>query len=507
VAPAKEVVTQTLADLLIQTDKRQSAIILPEDGTEVCCGALSDQVERLAACLRQSGLEPGQVIAIALPNGLEYLVSFLAATRARLVATPMNPANKAEEFRFFLKDSVARIVITSPEADPVHEAARDLRLPVWTAARNSTGEVQLSGSGFNSTTNDAPDAPLPGDVALLMHTSGTTGRPKAVPLTHANLMASARNISAHYRLSAADTGLAVMPLFHGHGLIGATLSALFAGSKIVLPARFSAHAFWPLVKAHAVTWYSAVPTIHQILLVRAASDNAPVRSGFRFVRSCSAALAPATMKQLEDRFGAPVIEAYAMTEASHQVTSNPLPPGARKSGSVGLGTNVEVAIMGDDGKLLQVGTQGEVVVRGETVMQGYYRNPEANRAAFTDGWFRTGDLGVLDGDGYLIITGRIKELINRGGEKISPVEVDAVLLSNPAVAEAASFGVPDPIYGEEIQAAVVPRADVTAAELQSYCRSRLADFKVPKVIHFVKELPKDATGKVERFRLTALFSK
>jgi acyl-CoA synthetase (AMP-forming)/AMP-acid ligase II len=227
----------------------------------------------------------------------------------------------------------------------------------------------------------------------------------------------------------------------------------------------------------------------------------------RFVRSCSAALAPATLTQLEERFGAPVVEAYAMSETSHQVTSNPLPPGLHKSGSVGPGTNVDVAIMADDGMLLPVGNHGEVVVRGETVMHGYYRNPEANQAAFTDGWFRTGDLGVLDRDGYLRLTGRIKELINRGGEKISPTEIDAVLLSDPAVAEAASFGVPDPIYGEAIQAAVVPQADVTAAALQAYCRSRLSDFKVPQVIHFVKELPKDSTGKVERLRLTELFSK
>lgn len=498
---------QTLADLLVQADKRQSAVILPEDGTKISYGSLSDQVERLAARLRQSALDPGQVVAFALPNGIESLVSFLAITRARLVAAPMSPAYKAEEFRLFLKDSEARIVIASSEADLVHEAAHDLGMPVWTAGRNSTGEMRLSGSGLSSSTKDVPDEPLPEDIALLMRTSGTTGRPKVVPLTHANVMASARNISDHYRLSQADTGLVVMPLFHGHGLIGAALSALFAATRIILPDRFSARGFWPLVKAHAVTWYSAVPTIHQILLVRAASDNAPARSGFRFVRSCSAALAPATLKQLEDRFGAPVIEAYAMTETSHQVTSNPLPPGARKSGSVGAGTNVDVAIMDDGGKLLEVGTQGEVVVRGETVMRGYYRNPEANKAAFTNGWFRTGDLGILDGDGYLRITGRIKELINRGGEKISPMEIDAVLLSAPAVAEAATFGVPDPIYGEEIQAAVVSRADVTATELQAYCRVRLADFKVPKVIHFVKELPRDPTGKVERLRLTDLFSK
>src|SRR6266404_6157154 len=421
-ARSREIAMQTLADLFIDTDKRQSAIILPEDGTELGYGSLSDQVDRLATRLRQSGLDPGQVVAIALPNGIEYLVAFLATTRARLVAAPMNPAYKAAEFRFFLEDSEARIVITTSGADPVREGARALRLPVWTATRNATGDVQLAGPGFSSSTKGAPDMALPGDIALLTHTSGTTGRPKAVPLTHANVMAAVHNISAYYQMSLADTGLVVMPLFHGHGLIGATLSALFAGAKLVLPNRFSAHAFWPLVKAHAVTWYSAVPT------------------------------------------------------------------------------------MNDDGELLQLGNQGEVVVRGATVMHGYYRNPDANKSAFANGWFRTGDLGVLDSDGYLRLTGRIKELINRGGEKLSPTEIDAVLLGNPAVAEAASFGVPDRIYGEEVQAAVVLRADITAAELQAYCRSRLADFEIPKVIHFVKELPKDATGKVERPHLTALFS-
>jgi acyl-CoA synthetase (AMP-forming)/AMP-acid ligase II len=249
-----------------------------------------------------------------------------------------------------------------------------------------------------------------------------------------------------------------------------------------------------------------VPTIHEILLLRAASDQAPSRNGLRFIRSCSSALSPATLKQLEDRFAAPVIEAYAMTETSHQATSNPLPPGVRKPGTVGQATNVDVAIMGERGELLEVGKEGEVVVRGETVMHGYARNPAATQRAFTNGWFRTGDLGVLDRDGYLTITGRIKELINRGGEKISPVQVDDVLLGHPAVAMAASFGVPDPIYGEEIQAAVVPRADVTAAELQGYLQSRLSAFEIPKVIHFVKALPESATGKVDRHQLTQLFS-
>jgi acyl-CoA synthetase (AMP-forming)/AMP-acid ligase II len=497
----------TLADLFSNTDKRQSAIVLPGDGTEIRYGALSDQVDRLAGRLRQSGLRPGQTVAIALPNGIEFLVSFLAATRARLVAAPMNKALEVEEFRFLLENSEARVVITTSGTNPIRDAASAAHLPIWTAGRTATGQVELSGPGFSSSTKSIPDAPVPGDLAMLMHTSGTTGKPKAVALTHANLMASVRNISAHYALSRADTGLVVMPLFHGHGLIGAALSSLHAGAKIVLPDRFSAHAFWPLVETHAVTWYSAVPTIHEILLVRADSDHAPSRSGLRFVRSCSSPLSPATLKQLEDRFAAQLVEAYAMTETSHQATSNPLPPGVRKPGTVGPGTNVEVAIMGDGGKMLEIGNQGEVVVRGETVMHGYYRNPEATRQAFTDGWYRTGDLGILDRDGYLRLTGRIKELINRGGEKISPSQVDDVLLGHPAVAMAASFPVPDPIYGEEIHAAVVRRAEVTAAELQKFCRGHLSAFEIPKVIHFVDDLPTNAMHKLDRRRLTELFSK
>jgi acyl-CoA synthetase (AMP-forming)/AMP-acid ligase II len=298
-----------------------------------------------------------------------------------------------------------------------------------------------------------------------------------------------------------------MPLFHVHGLLGATLSTFLSGGTAVVPARFSAGAFWPAARAHRATWYSAVPTIHQVLLSRADADAAPAASGFRFIRSCSSALAPATLAQLEARFGAPVLEAYGMTEASHQMASNPLPPAGHKPGTVGPGTGVEVGIMDEGGNLLPAGTPGEVVIRGPNVTRGYHNNPEANAAAFTNGWFRTGDRGALDAEGYLTLIGRIKELINRGGEKISPLEVDAALLTHPAVAEAASFAAPDPKYGEEVHAAVVLRGDATAADLQAHCGGRLADFKVPKVIHIVKELPKGPTGKVQRRFMAAAFQK
>jgi acyl-CoA synthetase (AMP-forming)/AMP-acid ligase II len=493
----------TLADLLASRSTHK-AVILPDDGQTVTHQALAEAVETLAATLRQSGLRPGDAVAIVLPNGLEYLVSFLAATRARLIAAPLNPAYKPEEFHFYLSDIGARALIGPSEAHAAHGPARELGLRIWSAARNGRGQVQLEGEGVVES-GPAPEPPSPDDVCLFLHTSGTTSRPKLVPLTHGNLMASIRNIAGHFQLSQADTNLVVMPLFHVHGLIGATLSTLFSGGTVVVPPRFSAGTFWPTARQHGVTWYSAVPTIHQVLLSRADPDQAPKQSGLRFIRSCSSALAPATLTQLESRFGAPVLESYAMTEASHQMTSNPLPPAAHKPGSVGRGANVDVAIMDEAGNLLGVGTPGEVVVRGPNVTHGYHNNPDANATAFTHGWFRTGDRGVLDGEGYLTLVGRIKELINRGGEKISPLEVDAALLTHPAVAEAACFAAPCPKYGEEVHAAVVLKGDATVADLQTHCGGRLADFKVPKTIHLVKELPKGPTGKVQRRHLSSHF--
>jgi acyl-CoA synthetase (AMP-forming)/AMP-acid ligase II len=498
---------KTLADLFLQADGVKSALILPEDGSTITYRTLADQIEKTASLLQQTGLEPGQAVAIVLPNGMEYLVAFLAVTRARLVASPLNPAYKPEEFRFHLEDSGARAVITGIDPHPVCDVAQDLGLPVWRVSRANNGQVLIQGENFPTGQSGTAEPPKPDDIALFLHTSGTTSRPKGVPLTHANLMTSIGNIAAHYQLSPADTGLVVMPLFHVHGLIGATLSSLYAGSRLVMPPRFSASAFWPAVKAHGVTWYSAVPTIHQVLLSRADADNAPHQSGFRFIRSCSSALAPATLAQLEGRFNAPALEAYAMTEAAHQMTSNPLPPGIHKPGSVGRETNVDVGIMDEAGHLLDHGSPGEVVVRGANVMHGYHNNPEANATAFTHGWFRTGDRGVMDRDGYVTLIGRIKELINRGGEKISPLEVDAALLTHPAVAEAACFAAEDAKYGEEVHAAVVITATVTVIELQDHCKNKLADFKIPKVIHLVEELPKGPTGKVQRRHLGTHFGK
>jgi acyl-CoA synthetase (AMP-forming)/AMP-acid ligase II len=317
-------------------------------------------------------------------------------------------------------------------------------------------------------------------------------------------MASVTSIVDTYDLGPEDASLLVMPLFHVHGLIGVCLSTLHSGGTLVIEPRFSAGRFWRDALEHSVTWYSAVPTIHQVLVQRADGDGAP-RGALRFIRSCSAPLAPATMRVLEDRFETPVLQAYGMTEAAHQVASNPLPPLGRLPGTVGLATGGEVAVLDESGDPLAAGVPGEVAIRGPNVMGGYHRNPDANKAAFANGWFRTGDQGFVDGRGYLTLTGRIKELINRGGEKISPAEVDAILLEHSSVAEAAVFGVPDPKYGEEIHAAIVLKKPATADEILCFCRERLAEFKVPKVVYFADTLPRGDTGKIQRTLIARRF--
>src|SRR6185295_5301897 len=372
-------------------------------------------------------------------------------------------------------------------------------VPILTIDMDASGTVSLAG-----VTGRRPvPPPTMDDVALVLHTSGSTGKPKRVPLAHANLSISAGNVARCYGLGPDDVAMCVMPLFHVHGLVASTLATLATGGTVVVPAKFSPLSFWRVARDHGVTWYSAVPALHQLLLARAADPTDPSRrpagtERLRFIRSCSASLPPRVMHALETAFGAPVLEAYGMTEAAHQMTSNPLPPATRKAGSVGCGTDVRISIIGANGQHCAAGQRGEVVIQGPNVIRSYENNPEANASSFVDGWFRTGDRGYLDHDGYLWLVARIKELINRGGEKISPREIDEVLLAHPAVAEAVCFGVPHGTWGEEVAAAVVLRAAAKEAELLEYCRERLADYKRPKQIHIAEAIPRTATGKIQR---------
>jgi acyl-CoA synthetase (AMP-forming)/AMP-acid ligase II/acyl carrier protein len=350
------------------------------------------------------------------------------------------------------------------------------------------------------------NAPPPGpdDIALILHTSGTTSRPKMVPLTHANLGVSAGNVCAAIGLRQDDRCLNVMPLFHIHGLVAVLLASLVSGGSVICTPGFYATEFFGWMDSLRPTWYSAVPTMHQAILARA-GQNLPVirRTRLRLIRSSSSPLPPQVMAETERVFNVPVIEAYGMTEASHQMASNPLPPDKRKPGSVGRAAGPEVAIMDGAGRVLPTGEAGEIVIRGSNVTHGYLNNPEANGLSFVKGWFRTGDLGFLDAEGYLFITGRIKEIINRGGEKIAPREIDEVLLDHPAVARAIAFAVPDPRLGEEVAAAVVlrPGAEVTPAELRKYAEQRLAPFKVPRQVLVLESIPTGPTGKMQRIGL------
>ncbi|KAI8090285.1 uncharacterized protein B0P05DRAFT_530137 [Gilbertella persicaria] len=476
---------------------------------------LYDFSRKLAAQVPAHALAPGRSVSISYPNSLEFTVAFLASTFMNLVASPLNPAYTEDEFNFYLEDAKSSIMIL-PKG-----ALEQKNNPAVLAARKQNAiivEVHWNGKEIevnaHAPQNNEPHlkidqfTPNSESVALLLHTSGTTGRPKGVPLTHLNLLTSIKNIVNTYELNSKDRTLLVMPLFHVHGLQCGLLATFLSGGAAVIPRKFSASHFWQDFKDSQCNWYTAVPTIHQILLRHPPSEVPNIR----FIRSCSSSLAPATLHALEKQFKAPVLEAYAMTEASHQMTSNPLPHrGPHKPGSVGVGQGVEVAILDEEGNPAEI---GEVCIRGKNVTKGYLNNPKATAESFhKNGFFRTGDQGKKDKDGYLILTGRIKELINRGGEKISPIELDSIMLSHPKIAEAVSFAVPDEMYGQEVHAAIVLKHDVKddpkaiERELTAYCQSKMAKFKVPKRFYVTDMMPKTATGKIQRRKVSEAFYK
>ena len=489
----------TLLELLNAAPGANVAVIVPETGARITYDSLRRQVMAAADAFARAGIRRGDRIAIALPNGLPVIVSFLAAAIAG-TAAPLNPAYRYEEFCFYFEDTGARLLVVPPEGAEEARRAAAGKIPLAVAELDASGDVRITAPGSRASAS----SPQPGDIALILHTSGSTGRPKRVPLQHRNLAVSAHNIVNTYRLTAGDVSLCLMPLFHVHGLVASTLSTLLSGGTVVAPARFNPLSFWRIVREHGATWYSAVPTIHHLILARSGGSEKPAGAEcLRFVRSCSAALPVEMAGRLEALTGVPVLEAYGMTEASHQMASNPLPPEQRKFGTVGPGTGIEIGIMTDTGDLLAAGAKGEVVIRGPSVIDAYENNPEANAKSFVNGWFRTGDEGLLDADGYLRLTGRIKELINRGGEKIAPLEIDEVLLAHPSISEAVAFGVPHATWGEEVAAAVVLREPATEAELLAHCRERLADFKCPRKLYIVESIPRTATGKVQRLNVAA----
>ena len=466
-------------------------------------GQFSALVVDMFAALRTRGLARNDKLAIVLPNGPDMASAFVG-TACAVTAAPLNPAYREDEFHFYMDDLKARaLLVEEGSASPAIAAAKRLGIPVLTATpQREAGAFTISGDAVASPS--VQGFAEGGDVALVLHTSGTTSRPKIVPLTHANLLASANNIRNTLQLTEADRCLNIMPLFHIHGLMAAVLATLTAGGSVFATPGFNALKFFGQMEEAHPTWYTAVPTMHQAILQRADRNQDAIKANpLRFIRSSSASLPVPVFHALEVAFACPVIEAYAMTENAHQMTSNQLPPGKRKPGFVGCAAGPQVAVMSPDGRLLSSGEEGEVVTRGPNVTPGYENNQKANEAGFAFGWFHTGDQGFMDEDGYLKITGRLKEIINRGGEKIAPMEVDEVLMEHEAVAQVVTFAMPHDKLGEEVAAAVVLREGMTTTEraLQDFANGKLAAFKVPKKIVILEEIPKGATGKLQRIGL------
>ena len=468
---------------------------------------LRELVANTTTALNAAGIGRNDRVAIVLPNGPEMATCFLSCAGA-VTSAPLNPAYRADEFEFYLADLQSKALIVergskSPAVDAAHKlGVRIIELVMAEGAR--AGEFTLDAGTASETACANPGPSQAEDVAMVLHTSGTTSKPKRVPLSMANLCASASHIADTLQFTPGDAGLNIMPLFHIHGLLAGLLAPLSVGSRVFCTPGFNALRFFTWMDEAKPSWYTAVPTMHLAIATRGKHNAAVLaRHQLRFVRSSSSAMPPQLIEQIETMFKTPLIESYGMTESAHQMASNPLPPQARKPGSVGRAAGPEVRIRAEDGSFAAAGEPGEIVIRGPNVTSGYENNEKANAEAFVDGWFRTGDQGVMDAEGYLSITGRLKEIINRGGEKVSPREIDEILLDHVSVAQVIVFGAPHKRLGEEVAAMVVLHEGHECAEreLQQFVAKRVAAYKVPKKILFVDELPKGATGKLQRIGL------
>ncbi len=469
------------------------------DGTQsISFGQLAEDCRAVDAWLRQQGSTPGDVVSVILPNGLQTLRILLGAMAGGWCVNPVNLLSQPEQMRYVLEHSDCRVVFVGVEREAM------VRAQLATIDREITVVVtEADTAAIPASPGDPSGAPAADSLALLMYTSGTTGQPKGVMLTQSNLAANALAISAEHELTAADRVLAVLPLYHINAFAVTMLAPLAHGGSLAMTSRFSAARFWSQALEQGCSWLNVVPTMVSYLLE---GDDAPPRiaGSIRFCRSASAALPPEHLLAFENRFGVGIVETMGLTETVAPAFSNPMDPALRKLGAVGRASGCEAGVVDAELRPVVDGTTGEIVIRGPNVMRGYYKNEQATQSSFTpDGWLRTGDLGHRDSDGFFFITGRIKELIIKGGENIAPREIDEVLLRHPGVLEAAAVGIPDKHYGQEILACIVARDGVDCEEsaLRAFCEQHLGRYKTPKLFRFVTELPRGPSGKVQRLKL------
>ena len=482
--------------------------ITAEDRSVFTFADLKKQIDWTKDFFRKNQIQKTDTIAIVIENGPLMASAFLS-TASNCCAAPLNPSYTLSEFDFFLEDlNPKAVIVTEGSNSPVIEVARKRKIRIFNLLFNKadpSGIFRLISTEENlSNTINPNDNIYPEDVALILHTSGTTSKPKMVPLTHLNLCTSAKNIVQTLNLDRSDRCINIMPLFHIHGIVCLLLSPLLSGGSVFASPGFNALKFFSWLHSFSPTWFSAVPTMHQAILSRANRNSEIIaKARLKFIRSSSAPLPSTTMKEIENTFNCPVIESYGMTEAAHQMTSNHLPPGKRKPMKAGFAAGPEVSIMDNNQNILENGKIGEIVIRGINVTKGYLNNSQANKDSFIDGWFRTGDQGYYDEEGFLQLTGRIKEIINKGGEKISPLEIDDAIMKHESVFQGITFPIVHNKLGEEVAAAVVLKNNhqLSEKELKEFLSKILSAYKIPQTIVFLDEIPKGKTGKLQRIGL------
>lgn len=500
----------TLKELVDQRaikEGKNTFLVSPKKEESISFYELKKEVDIIGEILINNGIKKGDKVSIILRNGIEASISFFGITNVGGVVIPINTAVKEKELTYLLDNSDSKYIITNKEflesifdyVDIVSKKNIHRNL-VLIELRN---KLVYSYSESNEKVNNKITKK---DLALILYTSGTTGNPKGVMLTHENLLAEAEHIFLAHEIHSEDIALCILPLFHINGLVITLITPLFAGIKTIMPEKFSASMFWKWIDKYRVTWFSAVPTIFSIILSKETDKNLDL-SCMRFARSASAALPIAVIEEFQNRFHIPIIESYGISEGASQITTNPVPPKKTKVGSVGFGFGNEVKVIDENNIEVPNFKSGEVIVRGDNIAIGYYKNEVATKEAFIDGWFHTGDIGYFDDEGYLFLSGRKKELINRAGEKLSPREIDEVLYMVPEIELAVTVGVPNRIYGEEVVAYIKLKDNksLDPQKIIGFCKERLSNFKVPKEIFFINEFPQGPNGKIQRLKLKKIY--